>query len=48
MQRKQYYSPQLEILDICVEGSILQGSADVGDWGDGGSLGGGDAEETFL
>ena len=48
MKGKHYESPRLELLDIYVEGAILSGSVDVDDWGNGGYLGGGEADEAFL
>lgn len=47
MRRKPYVPPRIEVIDMeCVQLLALSGgNACVGGWGDGGSLGGGDAEE---
>ena len=39
-----YTSPRCEVVEMAHE--ELMSNASVGDWGDGGSLGGGEAEET--
>ena len=45
-RKESYEPPKMEILEIMVEQAILQMSTEVLDWGNGGDLGGGDAEET--
>ena len=49
-RRKPYVPPRIEVIDMeCVQLlAVSGGNASVGGWGDGGSLGGGDAEEEAL
>lgn len=44
-QKKKYVRPTMQIFCIEPEAAILAGSVDLSDWGDGGSLGGGEAAE---
>ena len=42
---KQYAPPWMEVIEVHVEKGFAVSSVTVSGWGDGGSLGGGEAEE---
>ncbi|MEB3373072.1 hypothetical protein SFC43_05370 [Bacteroides sp. CR5/BHMF/2] len=44
-EKEKYVRPTMQIFCIEPEAAILAGSVDLSDWGDGGSLGGGEAAE---
>ena len=42
---KQYTPPRMEVIEVSVDHGFAVSDVTVGGWGDGGSLGGGEAEE---
>ena len=48
-RKLRYIPPRMEVVPLeCEQMLASSGNASVGGWGDGGSLGGGDAEEEAL
>ena len=46
-RERWYEAPRMELVEVAVEHGFVVSDVTVGGWGDGGSLGGGEAEEFW-